>query len=469
MAQSEERTVAGTAPAGRLGQFSWMLFDWANQRYFTLITTFIFAPYFTATVVGDSVRGQELWGYALALAGLIIAVGSPLMGAVADASGPRKPWIAVFQAVSIAACAALWIAVPDASPGVLLAVLALIVVASVGAEFSIVFNNAMLPSLTSEARLGRLSGRAWALGYLGGLVSLACVLTAFSLAETPLFGLDKAAHEHDRVVGPLTAAWIAVFILPLFLFTPDAPPSGLGHRAATRAGLARLWATVKSLSHFRNVLLFLVARMLYFDGLSAVFAFGGIYAAGIFGWTTTDLGLFGIILTVFAAVGAFLGGSLDDRIGSKPTIMISVVGLMLATLGVLSISVDGLGTPARVDTILFVIPIAEPESGGGLFATTAERVFLLFGIMLGVCGGPAQAASRTMVSRLVPPDMVTEFYGLYALSGKATAFLAPFCIAVVTGAFNSQRAGISVILVFLVLGFLLMLPVREQRTHAVGH
>lgn len=469
MAETEELTVAGTPPAEPLGQFSWALFDWANQPYFTLITTFIFAPYFTATVVGDSVRGQELWGYAVALAGLIIAVGSPLMGAVADASGPRKPWILVFQVVCIAACAALWLAVPGASPGLLLLVLALTVIASVGAEFSIVFNNAMLPSLTTEERLGRLSGRAWALGYLGGLVSLACVLTAFSLAETPLFGLDKAAHEHDRIVGPLTAAWMAVFILPLFLFTPDAPRSGLGHAAATRQGLARLWSTFKSLSHFRNVLLFLVARMLYFDGLSAVFAFGGIYAAGIFGWTTTDLGLFGIILTIFAAVGAFLGGSLDDRIGSKPTILIAVVGLMVATLGVLSISVDGLGTPERQDTVLFVFTFAEPVSGGGLFATTAERIFLAFGIMLGICGGPAQAASRTMVSRLVPPEMITEFYGLYALTGKATAFLAPFFIAVVTGLYNSQRAGISVILVFLVAGFLLMLPVREQRTRAVGH
>jgi len=467
-AADEDLTVAGTPRVSRLGQFSWALFDWANQPYFTLITTFIFAPYFTSFVVGDPTRGQELWGYGQALAGLIIAIGSPIMGAMADASGPRKPWIFVFQLLCIAACAGLWIAAPGAATGDLVLILGLVVIAGIGAEFSIVFTNAMLPGLTSETHLGRLSGYAWALGYLGGLVSLAFVLTAFSLAEVPLFGLDKSMHEHDRIVGPLTALWILVFVLPLFLFTPDAPRSGLGYAAASRRGLSQLWETLKSLRNYRNVLLFLIGRMFYFDGLTAIFAFGGIYAAGIFGWTTTDLGIFGIILTIFAAVGAALGGRLDDRIGSKRTILLAVAGLIVATLGVVSISVEGTGTPERVDTILFFYTYA-PAVGAdsGMFSTPAEAVFLLFGILIGICGGPAQAASRTMVSRLVEPSMVGEFYGLYALSGKATAFLAPFAVAVVTGLYDSQRAGVSVILVFLAVGLLLMLPVREERSQAV--
>ncbi|MBT7760652.1 MAG: MFS transporter, partial [Rhodospirillaceae bacterium] len=308
-----------------------------------------------------------------------------------------------------------------------------------------------------------LSGRAWALGYLGGLLSLGFILGGFSLPEVPLFGLDKASHEHDRIVGPFSAVWMIIFILPLLLFTPDAPPSGMGRRKAARQGLRQLVRTLREVRHYRNVMLFLVARMIYFDGLSAVFAFGGIYAAGSFGWTTTNLGIFGIILTIFAAIGAVVGGWLDDRIGSKKTIIWSVIGLIVATLGIVSIAVDGLGGPDRRDTILFFIQYAQAAPGEGMFTTLAEQMFLAFGIMIGIFGGPAQAASRTMLSRLAPVEKIGEFYGLYALCGKATAFIAPFAVAAITAAMQSQRAGIAVILVFLTLGLLLMLPVREER------
>ncbi|MDP6830937.1 MAG: MFS transporter [Alphaproteobacteria bacterium] len=463
--QDDGLTVTGVMPAPRLGQFSWALFDWANQPYFTLVTTFIFAPYFTSHVVGNAIRGQELWGYGQAVAGLCIALLSPVMGAMADASGPRKPWILAFQALCVVACAGLWLAVPGAGERDLILILGLVVLASLGAEFATVFNNAMLPGLVSQARLGRLSGYAWALGYLGGLVSLGFVLGGFSLPEVPLFGLDKASHEHDRMVGPLSASWMIIFIMPLMLFTPDAPASGMGAARAARQGLRQLAGTLGSLRHYRNVMLFLIARMIYFDGLSAVFAFGGIYAAGIFGWTTTNLGVFGIILIIFAAIGAFVGGRLDDRIGSKRTILLAVAGLIVATLGIVSITVDGLGSDGRRDTVLFFIQYAVAPPGEGMFTTLAEQIFLVFGIMIGIFGGPAQAASRTMVSRLVPVDKIGEFYGLYALSGKATAFIAPLAVGLITGMTQSQRAGIAAILVFLTLGLLLMLPVREERAN----
>ncbi|HJM91267.1 MAG: MFS transporter [Alphaproteobacteria bacterium] len=461
--RDDDLTVTGMAPATRRAQYSWALFDWANQPYFTLVTTFIFAPYFTSHVVGNAIRGQELWGYGQAAAGLCIALLSPVMGAMADASGRRKPWILGFQALCVVACAGLWLALPGAADRDLMLILGLIVLASVGAEFATVFNNAMLPGLVSRARLGRLSGYAWALGYLGGLVSLGFVLGGFSLPEVPLFGLDKASHEHDRMVGPLSAIWMVIFIVPLLIFTPDAPPSGLSPAKAARQGLRQLGGTLKSLRHYRNVMLFLIARMIYFDGLSAIFAFGGIYAAGIFGWSTTNLGVFGIILIIFAALGAMVGGWLDDRIGSKRTILLAVAGLIIATLGIVSITVDGLGTEGRQDTVLYFIQYQVVASGEGMFTTRAEQIFLLFGIMVGMFGGPAQAASRTMVSRLVPVEKIGEFYGLYALSGKATAFIAPLVVALITGMLQSQRAGIAAIVVFLALGLLLMLPVREER------
>ena len=449
----------------RLGLWSWALFDWANQPYFTLITTFIFAPYFAATVVGDATRGQSLWGYAQSVAGLAIALLSPVLGAMADAAGPRKPWTFVFQAFCVVGSIGLWWAVPGADADRILLVLVLVTIASIGAEFSIVFNNAMLPSLVGERWLGRLSGYAWGLGYLGGLISLAGMLTAFSLAETPLFGLDKAAYENVRIVGPLTAGWLVIFVIPLFVFTPDAPRTGLGRLHAARRGLAQLWTTLRALGHYRNVALFFIARMTYQDGLSAIFAFGGIYAAGIFGWSTVDLGIFGIIITLFAAVGAAAGGWLDDRIGSKRTLLIAVTGLFVATLGVVSITAEPAGTGLRHETLLFLFDATVP-AGAGMFATPGQLAFLGFGILIGICGGPAQAASRTMVSRLVPTRLAGEFYGLFALSGKATAFIAPFLIALVTTLYGSQRAGVSVILGFLGLGLVLLLPVREQRTEA---
>ncbi|WP_119422504.1 MFS transporter [Desertibaculum subflavum] len=444
---------------GRLGRFGWAMFDWANQPLFTLISTFIFGPYFAATVVGNPVEGQALWGYAQSMAGLMIAVLSPVLGAIADQTGPRKPWIAAFQVVCIVASALLWFAVPNAPTGTLLLVMLAVVALTVGAECSIVFNNAMLPGLVPKDRIGRLSGSAWALGYLGGLVTLGIILGGFSLPEQPLFGLDKSTHEHARIVGPFTAVWIMLFIAPLFLFTPDTPRRTRDYDEAMRKGLKALVATLRELRHYRNILIFLLGRMASYDGLNALFVFGGIYAAGIFGWSITELGLFGILLNVIAAIGAFLGGRADDRFGSKITIQVATVGLMVAAFGIVSMTRD---------SVFFSIAVDGPNPNDGLFASTAERIFLVFGVIIGACGGPMQAASRTMMARLSPPEMIGEFYGLHALSGKATAFLAPAVIAALTQLSDSQRVGIASILAFLAVGFALTMLVREEQATKLG-
>ena len=336
-------------------------------------------------------------------------------------------------------------------------ILALIIIATIGVEFAIVFNNAMLPSLVPDQKMGRLSGNAWGIGYVGGLLALAVVLLGFSFPEEPLFGLDKASHQHDRMVGPMTGIWFALFVLPLFLWTPDSRPSGLGLVQASRAGVAKLMLTLRRLGRLRNVAKYLVARMIYYDGQTAIFAFGGIYAAGLFGWSSTELGIFGIVILVFAALGCFVGARMDDRLGSKSTIIIALVGLIFCTLGVVSIG-DG--------RAFFVVAVDMPVADQALFASTAERIFMAIAILLGICGGPAQAASRTMLARLVPRENVGEFFGLYALSGKATAFMAPLSIAFLTQAFDSLRVAIAVILVFLVVGLLGLLTVREERAEA---
>jgi len=444
--------MTSQAEAPRLGKFSWALFDWANQPYFTVITTFIFAPYFTATVVGDSVTGQAYWGYTQAVAGFIIAIMSPILGSVADAGGPRKPWIFTFVLICALASISLWWAVPGMTSG-LIWILAAIVVGTIAVEFSLVFNNAMLPNLTSSENMGKLSGFGWGLGYLGGLIALFIVLVGFSMPEEPLFGLDKVSHEHDRMTGPLTGIWFLIFILPMMFFTPDAKSAGISRGVAVQKGFSSLIETLRGVKNHRNVVYFLIARMFYNDGILALIGFSGIYAAGVFGWETMTLGIFGILINVFAIAGSFIGGWLDDRLGSKPTIVISVLGLSFASVGVLSIG-DG--------EVLFGIPAAMPVEGGGVFESPAEQVFMGFAVIMGIFFGPAQAASRTLVARLSPPEKMTEFFGLFALSGKATAFMAPLLIGVVTSLTGEQRPAMLVILILLLIGAALMSFVEEN-------
>ena len=426
----------------RLGQFSWALLDWSHQPYFTLITTFIFAPYFAVTFIGDAVRGQELWGYTQAAVGLIIALLSPVLGAIADRMGRRKPWIAAFGVLYVAGNLALWFAAPGAS-SVALVIMAAVVAAGIAAESIIVFSNAMLPDLVSQRGLGRLSGIGWGIGYVGGLLSLVLVI-----------GLPELLDAAGQWVGPLTAVWFLVFAPPLFLFTPDSSATGLRIGQAVREGLSQLCQTILHVRNYRNVAWFLAAHMIYADGLAAVFGFGGIYAAGLFGWDIRTLGVFGIILIVFAAAGSFAGGWADDRFGSRRTVLVSIAGLLLAIIGATSI---------QRDSIFFGLSVPPMQPGGEPFNSVSELAYLGFGVLFGIFGGPAQSASRTLLARLAPKRMAGEFYGLYAMSGKATSFLAPLLIGLTTAAFASQRAGMAVIVLFLGAGFVLLLRVREAR------
>lgn len=453
--------VGPTIESGFRARISWAFFDWANQPFFTVITTFIFAPFFANILVGDPVAGQSYWGYTQSIAGVLIALLSPFLGAMADAGGPRKPYIAFFQGLTVTGCFLLWFAEPG-SPYVIPLAMVALVMASVGAEFSIVFNNALLPTVAGPARIGRWSGIGWSMGYAGGLIALIVTLAlampdALGIATPPgetLFGLDRASHEGERATGPFAALWLLIFVWPMFLFVPDAARSGLNKLQAARAGAARLLATVREARQYKNAFRFLLAHMLYNDGLAAVIAFGGVYAAGQFGWATAELGVFGILLTIFALVGALVGGSLDDRLGSKRTVQIALALVTLATVGILS---------TGRDSLFFFMDAPGPVEGDGLFASRPEQVLIAFAILLGIGMGPMQAASRTMIGRLAPAGMTTEFYGLFAFSGKATAFMAPFLIATLTVMTNSQAMGASIILVFLAAGFLLLRGVQEGR------
>ena len=433
--------------ASRLGQCCWALFVWANQPFFTVVTTFIFAPYFANVMIGDPVKGQTAWAFTQSAAGVIIAVLSPFLGAMADAGGRRKPYVFAFQLLLFAGCACLWWAYPN-RPDLAGPIGWAVIAATVGAEMSIVFNNAQLPNIVRPERIGWLSGFGWGLGYVGGLIALFAVLGfQFTRGADPTFTLE-------RLTGPASSIWLLVFVLPMFLFTPDHAPRNLSALEAARQGSRSLLATLRSLGRHRNVLTFLVAFMLYNDGLAAIIAFGGVYASATFGWTTVTLGIFGIILTVFAIPGAFLGGKLDDLIGSKPTVQLAIAGVIVATLGIVSVTAD---------RVLFFVPAAPLAATRGLFGSMQELVFMGFALLLGFCMGPMQAASRTLVGRLAPPAMSGEFYGLFALSGRATAWMAPLAIGILTVATHSNRIGVACVLAFLVPGFIVFSWVREER------
>lgn len=452
---------SGISPAypPKSAAVGWMLFDWAAQPYFTLITTFVFAPYFASRVAESPAMGQSMWGFATAAAGLVIALLSPVLGAIADASGRRKPWIAGFGALLVIGASLMWIGKPG-DPSIIVPLLIAYAIATVGVEFATVFNNAMMPTLVPPERIGRLSGTGWAIGYAGGIVSLVLVLgfmaanpatgkTLFGLV--PILGLDPKTFEGDRITGPLTGLWFIIFVLPMFLLTPDIP-ARLPLGVAVSKGLRELRATLAELTKSRSMTIFLVANMIYTDGLVSLFAFGGIYAVGTFGWNTIQIGTFGILLAISGAFGAWFGGRLDDRLGPKAVIAGSLLILLSSIAAILLINRDS----------IFFIPVSPPVPNGPLFAAPAEKVYLALGALIGLAAGPLQAASRTMLIRLAPRERITQYFGLFALTGKVTSFLGPLLIGAITAATMSQKAGMAVLVPFFLAGLALLSRVKPS-------
>jgi len=429
-----------------------MLFDWAAQPFFTVVTTFIFGPYFVSRMASDPAAGQAAWGYGVAAAGFFIAILSPILGSVADQTGRRKPWIMAFAVVKITALSLLWFAAPGSS---LFFALFCFCLATIAAEFSIVFNDSMMPRLVSVAEIGRVSNVAWALGYVGGMIALIFVLTMLAASPStgktiigiePLFGLDPATGEDARVTGPLSALWYFVFILPMLFFTPDGS-RGVALRPAIRGGLAELKATIAEARHRSGIVRFLAARMVYQDGVNALLALGGAFAAAMFGWTTIELGVYGIILNIIAIFGCLAASRLDTALGSKWVVTASLAMLTLATVGIVS---TGPGF-----TLFGLLGLSTADSGH-MFGTAAEKAYVVYGILIGLSFGPAQASSRSYLARSVSIDEAGRYFGLYALAGRATSFLAPFLVASVTALSQSPRLGMAMILIFLIGGMAIL-------------
>ncbi len=437
--------------------WGWFFFDWASQPYNTLLITFIFAPYFKE-LMPDGVSAQAAWGFGIGTAGVIIALLAPVLGALSDTSGNRLGWIWLFSIMYVTGAIGLWWAAPGSFD--VTRTLMFFIIGMIGMEFATVFTNSMLPDLGTREEIGRISGNGWAFGYVGGLVALIIMLTL--LAEnaatgktlidiSPIFGLDPAMREGTRSVGPLTAIWYAVFMIPFFLWVRD-PKAHKAPKGATRKAMAELLHTIKCLPRTPSLFAYLSSSMFYRDALNGMYTFGGIYAAGVLDWSVVDVGIFGIIAIIAGALFAWLGGMADEKFGPKPVITTCILTLTGVAIGVVMISRES----------VFGLPVG-PESA------LPDVVFYILGALIGAAGGALQSASRTMMVRQANPARMTEAFGLYALSGKATSFLAPFLIGIATYLSASQSLGVTPLIGLFLIGLLLLRWVKPQGDNETCH
>ena len=442
--------------------WGWMSFDWATQPFYTLGLTFIFGPYFvdvaretfaSSGYEGEAAKAQaqSIWAWGQTFAGFFIAILGPILGAYADSTGRRMPWLYLFAAIYVVMTWALWWMAPDGSA--IWFSLCAFTLGFIAAEFALIFTNAILPSLGSKEEIGRISGNGASLGYWGGVVSLFIMLLFFFEADaesgttliglTPPFGLDPALREGTRVVGPVIAIWFVVFMIPYFLWVREKPvpnrQGGIGQ------ALGDLKTSLIAVTKRSSLLAYLTSSMFYRDGLNALYAFGGVYAVLVLDWTLTSIAVFGIVGAITAAIATMIGGMFDSRFGPKPVITFNIFVLIGVCTTIIFMS----------RTSLFGITLAEGS-------TLPDIIFYVCGAAIGGAGGALYAASRSMMVRHTHPDRPTEAFGLFALSGKATAFLAPMLIGIFTLITGSPRLGFAPVILLFLIALVLLRWVRAE-------
>ncbi len=437
-----------TSRASKKAIWGWMSYDWAAQPFHTLLITFIFGPYFTSAVMPDPVAGPVMWGWMVASAGIILAITAPFLGAFADSMGPRKPWIVLFSVFFIAGSLPLWLAVPNMGNPML--ILVLFAIGIIGVEITQVFVNAMLPELGNKDEIGRISGTGWGIGYAGGVIALFIMLLFFAenadgvtlLKIPPILGLNPEMREGTRFVGPLTAVWFMVFMIPFFLWVPDVKRNKKVDNAFSNA-LKELWHTIRTLPENISFFAYLGSSMFYRDALNGVYAFGGIYASKVLEWDIVQIGVFGIVAAITGAIFCWIGGYLDRTFGPKRVIVVCILVLIFVCTLILGTSRDA----------FFSAPLSETS-------TLPDKVFMICGALIGAAGGIIQAASRTMMVYQANEERMTEAFGLYALSGRATTFLAPGLFALVSGLTGSIRLGFTPFILLFIIGLVLLVWVE---------
>ncbi len=429
---------------------SWAMWDWGSQPYNTVIITFVFAVYITSSSFGDTNSTSTALAIATGLSGLLVAVLAPVLGQNADRTGRTvrnlrwQTWLMALLA------AALFFVKPE--PEYLVLGLVLLGVGSIISEIAGVTYNATIEQVASPANVGRVSGFGWGMGYLGGIVVLLLLNFAFIApagADKPgaagLFGVTDTDAMHIRVSMLICGLWILLFTIPAFLALKDEP-----REKAPRVGVVdsyrMLFASIRALwGTSRHTVYFLMASALFRDGLAGVFAFGAVLAAGTFGLSAGEVIIFGAVANVVAGLSTMAMGMLDDRIGPKRVIMISLVALVVIGL------------------LIFFL-----HDGG-------KPVFWSLGLVMTAFVGPAQAASRSFLARLIPEGKAGEIFGLYATTGRAISFLSPLAFgafiaigAAVTGSENTQYWGILGIALILLAGLLVLIPVKSHEEQQIG-
>ena len=440
--------------------WGWFFFDWASQPYHTVLNTFIFGPFFAAVAASYFIglgldetaadaRAQATWAWSTALYGIIIALAAPIFGAMADSSGRKMPWIVMFSAMYVIGASLLWFTDPNA--GNLYWMLAAFGLGFIGGEYALIFINSQLPGLGTKDEIGKISGSGFAFGYLGGVVCLILVLGFVVeqgdgktlLGFNPAFGLDPQAREGTRITGPITALWFVIFMIPYFLWVRE---TNTTHRKASfSAAINSVKASIRGLAHRKSLAFYLGSSMLYRDGLNGLYAFGGVYAALVLNWEVAQIGAFGVIAALGAAFFSYLGGFADRKFGPKPVIVLTIWMLMFVSFTIINL------TP----TTVFGIELGETS---GL----SNTIFMVCGVMIGGMGGMLQSASRSLMVRHTDEANATEYFGLYGLSGRATAFLAPLLIGIVTTVSESARIGISPVIFLFLLGLILLAWVNKD-------
>ena len=425
--------------------FSWSLYDFANQPFTTIILTFIYSAFFSKYISSSFEEGTIMWGRAITISAIIVAILSPIMGAIADNGGYRKLFLIFWTWICIIFSYLLYYPIK----GEMFYALLFFCIANIGFEMGGVFLNAYLPEIAPREKIGRISGYGWSFGYVGGLLALIICFMLFIFNDNPvnpLTGnlLDKDTGEHIRIINIFIAVWFAVFSLPTFVFVKDYKKVKKISFSIIKNSFISIKKTFKTIKKYRETFKFLVARLVYNDALITIFAFGGIYAMNVIHFDENEMFLFAIILNITAGIGAFLFGFLDDRLGGIKTIQISNIGFVFAS------------------SIAVISPLVDNINLLNSTLLSTKNVFWISGILIGIFSGPNQAASRSLMGRLTPVNKENEFYGFFAFSGKATAFIGPLLISTTVALTGSLQLGLAIVAILFIFGFLLLRNVDEQ-------
>lgn len=458
-----EADLGGDAKLDR-GGMAWAIFQGGRDPIIILIIIYVFMPYVAASMVGDPVRGQEVISRWNQWAGWMVMATAPFLGASIDKLGRRKGLLFLMVGLMIPLTAALWWSRPDGSGLSVPMTMLFVMTAQVLFAYSEILHNSLLVRAAGLGSAHRASGLALSLGNLFSVLALGFTAWAFALPgkvawswipAAPLFGLDPAAHEPERVVALLAAGLLFVGSIPLFLFTPDAPPTGIRPLKAFAAGAAELWRMLKTISHFRDAAIYVGSRMFFVDGMNGVLVYMGVYAVGVMGWGPLEMLAYGILLSVVAVLGGFVGRWLDAGIGPKNALRVEIFMSMLGLLGFLGM---------RPDLILFLWPYDPsahaPIWNGPVFTHLPDLVYVGLGFVHAIFVTAQYASSRTLLTRLTPPEQTGTFFGVYALSGVATAWLAPTLVNFGTRATGAQQGGFAMLLALLGLGLVGLAFVR---------